>query len=163
MSAQKEPDSLSKQAQKSALLQHKIINKGNDMFNIKTLLAAVLAVAAVAPAFAQGSSAPRIDQRQESQQARIDQGMRSGELTRQEARTLQQEQARINRTERQAKADGVVTRQERQRITKMQKQADRNIAAKKNNKRKASKKYPHAKQNPDQHNPQPHTPYKPKS
>lgn len=109
------------------------------MLKIKTLLAAVLAVAAVAPAFAQGTATPRIDQREANQQARINQGVRSGELTRQESRNLEREQGRIKAAESRAKADGVVTRQERQRITKMQNHADKKIAKKKHNKRKAPK------------------------
>lgn len=73
------------------------------------------------------SPMPRIDQRQAQQQHRIVQGVRSGELTRHEARRLEHQQAHIRRMERRAKADGVVTRQERAEIRAAQRQASRSI------------------------------------
>lgn len=112
------------------------------MFNIKTLIAAILASAVIVPAFAQVASTPRIDQRQDNQQARIEQGVRSGELTRNEARQLQHQQAHINAAERRATADGVVTPKEQRKIEHMQDNASKQIAKKKHNKKRAAKKKP---------------------
>ena len=78
----------------------------------KILLAAALAVAAV-PALA---GTPRLDAREHNQRERIAQGIRSGELTRPEARRLVGGEIGLHRAERYAKADGVVTRAERCRL-----------------------------------------------
>ena len=91
-----------------------------------------LALASLA-AFAQVSvpATPRVDQREASQQARIDAGVASGQINRREARRLEREQARIRAAERHAKADGVVTPQERRHLQPLQQQADANIRAEK--------------------------------
>lgn len=68
-----------------------------------------------------------IDQRQHNQADRIKQGVRSGELTRNEARGLVKEQSAIRQTERQYKADGVLTRDERRDLHQQQNQASRHI------------------------------------
>ena len=103
------------------------------MNKFTTLATGITLAVASLGAFAQVSvsSTPRVDQREASQQARIDAGVASGQLTRREARQLEREQARIRAAERHAKADGVVTRQERRRLELMQKQADANIHAQK--------------------------------
>ena len=74
---------------------------------------------------------PRVDQHEANQQARIDAGVASGQLTRREARRLEREQAKIHAAERHAKADGVVTPQERRHLELLQKQASANIHAQK--------------------------------
>lgn len=122
------------------------------MFNIKTLIAAVLATAAIAPALAQVHSTPRIDQRQENQQARIEQGVRSGELTRNEAHQLQHQQAHIAATERRAAADGVVTPKEKRKIEHMQDNASNNINKKKHNNKKRPPKKKHHNHHEHAHN-----------
>lgn len=71
--------------------------------------------------------ASRIDRRQQSQQARIDSGVKSGELTKREAAQLQDGQRRIQRMEDQARADGKVTREERERIERAQDEQSRAI------------------------------------
>ncbi|NJD26301.1 MAG: hypothetical protein FIB06_12965 [Betaproteobacteria bacterium] len=65
-------------------------------------------------------NAPRVDQRQINQEARIQQGAASGSLTPRETVTLERGQTRVQNIEMQAKADGVVTRQERQRLHHVQ-------------------------------------------
>ena len=65
---------------------------------------------------------PRLDAREQNQRERIAQGIRSGELTRPEARRLVRGEVRLHRHERIAKSDGVVTRAERYRL---QQHADR--------------------------------------
>ncbi len=76
------------------------------------------------PAFAEYSSHhvytntqtrdPGINHRQEQQGDGIRQGVRSGELTRVEARNLREERQRIAAKERQYKSDGHLSRAERQ-------------------------------------------------
>jgi len=75
-----------------------------------TALAVFLLLGAVAPVEA------AINQRQRRQQARIRQGVRSGELTRAEARRLERGEARIGRREMRARRDGTFTPRERGRI-----------------------------------------------
>src|SRR5262245_34468139 len=95
----------------------------------KTL--ALLAIAALPGlAAAQPFSGPagaRINVRQAEQQHRINQGLRSGELTRREAVRLEQGQARIQRMENRARADGRVTRYEARRIERAQDVQSRRI------------------------------------
>jgi len=81
----------------------------------------------------EGSTKTRVATgRQVSQKARINQGVRSGELTRKETAGLKAQQRHINRTKRQAKADGVVTRKEKREINRKQNRASRNINRQKN-------------------------------
>lgn len=76
-------------------------------------------------------STPRVDQRQENQKARIQQGVQSGELTKKEASELRKQQRHIKRTEKRAKADGQVTGQEKAKLHRKQKRANKNIAKEK--------------------------------
>src|SRR5689334_2986802 len=62
-------------------------------------LTAVAAVLAIAPAAAQAAPWQSINQRQANLDQRIDQGVRSGQLTRQEARRLRGELASLDRLE----------------------------------------------------------------
>ena len=68
-----------------------------------------------------------IDQRQLSQKRQIQQGVRSGQLTPQEARGLRQEQRDIRREERAYRADGKLTRDERRDLRQDQRAAGRHI------------------------------------
>ena len=56
---------------------------------------------------------PGVNARQERQQHRVKQGVRSGELTRDEARQLREERRAIRQEERAYKSDGKLTREER--------------------------------------------------
>ena len=69
---------------------------------------------------------PSIDRREHHQQLRLRQGIRSGELTRAEARRLEAEQARIRVDERFAKSGGFTT-EERRRIQNELNKASRDI------------------------------------
>jgi hypothetical protein len=75
-------------------------------------LAAVMTAITV-PAFA---DTPVLDARERLQRERIAQGIRSGELTRPEARRLVRGEINLHRHERRAEADGVVTARERIRL-----------------------------------------------
>src|SRR5438105_1273163 len=98
------------------------------------LVAAVIALAAL-PAAAQ-TATPRVDQRQANQEARIQQGVQSGELTGKEAAKLERGQARVQAKEDKAKADGVVTPKERARLAKAQNKQSKKIARQKHDKQK---------------------------
>ncbi len=99
----------------------------------KVLTVAVLAALSL-PAFAQNTT-PQIDQRQHNQERRIEQGVRSGELTPRETARLERGQARIRQMERQALADGHVSRRERASIDREQSKQNQLIAQLKQNHR----------------------------
>ena len=71
--------------------------------------------------------ASTVNQRERNQQRRIAHGVRDGELTRNEARKLEKEQAKIRRDEARAKADGDFTPKERAKIQREQDRASRDI------------------------------------
>jgi hypothetical protein len=74
-----------------------------------------------------------INERQRDQRARIRQGVRSGELTRREARYLQAQQRRIRFDEARARrSGGVFTPRERARIQRDLNRSSRNIYRQKN-------------------------------
>jgi polyhydroxyalkanoate synthesis regulator phasin len=66
------------------------------------------------------AATPGIDKRQAEQQKRIDQGVKSGELTAKEAARMEKGQERVQKMEDKAKADGKVTAKERARINQAQ-------------------------------------------
>ena len=102
----------------------------------KILVAAAAALAFALPAAAQAST-PRIDQRQANQERRIDQGVRSGQLTPTEEARLEKGQARVEKMENQAKADGTVTRQERHALHHAQDRQGKRIWRQKHDHQKA--------------------------
>lgn len=84
------------------------------------------------PVFAQTPS-PGVDQRERHQMDRIKEGVRSGELTKQEAKQLAGEQAAIRARERAMKADGEVTPQERRELQRNLDRSSQHIEDKKRN------------------------------
>ncbi|MBY0385044.1 hypothetical protein K2X05_07785, partial [bacterium] len=64
--------------------------------------------------------ADRNQNREVRQQARIRQGVKSGELTRPEAKRLRQGQRHVDRMQNRAEADGVVTDAEKMRLENAQ-------------------------------------------
>ncbi len=68
-----------------------------------------------------------VDGRQFDQHNRIEQGLRSGQLTRNEAHSLMSEQRDIRQEERQYRSDGMITRNERRDLQQDLNQASRNI------------------------------------
>ena len=100
----------------------------------KLLLSATAVVAGITavsmPAFA-SDRFDRTDVRQAKQAHRIEQGIRSGELTRGEAAKLQHQQSHIRAMERSAERDGHISRYERSRIEAAQNAASRSIYAEK--------------------------------
>ena len=102
-----------------------------------TRLIALMSLAGFAALSQAQTATPRVDQREANQQARIDQGVASGELTHKETRHLEKQQAKIHRAEANAKADGVVTPAERARLARMQNKASHSIEKDKDNNRVA--------------------------
>ncbi|HTW44693.1 MAG TPA: hypothetical protein VMD58_04050 [Acidobacteriaceae bacterium] len=110
--------------------------------NVKALLlAAAVAVTPVAM-MAQTTPTPgkndyNIHQRKANQQRRIAQGVKSGQLTPHETRTLERQERGINREERgmRAQDNGHLTKQDRKTIHQQQNQESRRIYRKKHNAR----------------------------
>lgn len=80
---------------------------------LKNIALAAALMIVVAPALA---DTPVLDQRQERQRERIQQGWQSGELTRRETAGLVRGQQQLRRMEHRAEADGTVTSRERHRL-----------------------------------------------
>ena len=100
-----------------------------------TIAALALSIFAL-PVLAQSNNpaaTPGIDKRQAVQEKRIDQGVRSGQLTGKEAAKLEKGQAKVTRMENKAKADGVVTAKERRAIKREQNKQSKRIAKLKHN------------------------------
>lgn len=102
---------------------------------IPTLLLSFAAAIAAIPARAAGTNTPVLDQRQENQEHRIEQGVESGALNPGEAARLEAQQNGVQRAEGRAKADGVVTGKERAVLHHRQDRASGTIARKKHNAR----------------------------
>ena len=79
------------------------------------------------------TKAPRVSKTQLKQQKKIQHGLKSGELTKKEAVKLQQQQRRIYKAKRKAKADGVFTPKEKINLNARQNKARAVIYKKKNN------------------------------
>ncbi len=94
------------------------------------LLIVMLTITSVANA---QTRTPVIDRREMRQERRINQGVRSGELTRSEARHLRADERKLNRDKRLAKADGVVTRAERAHLRREENRISRAIYRDKHN------------------------------
>jgi len=77
---------------------------------------------------------PAVNERQKNQRERIQQGIKSGELTRREAARLREQEARIRADERRAKKDGEVTAAERARLERELRRASENIHDQKHDK-----------------------------
>ena len=81
-----------------------------------------------------GTHDPRVNARQHHQRDRIKQGVRSGELTRREARHVAGDQRDIRQLERAYKSDGSLTTKERRDLRHEQNQASRDIYRQKHDK-----------------------------
>lgn len=82
-----------------------------------------------------GLNAAEAQNRSRIQRHRIHQGVRSGELTRVEARGLALQQRNTHRKMRRAYADGTITRRERKEIRRDKRHNSRAIYRKKHNRR----------------------------
>jgi uncharacterized membrane protein YebE (DUF533 family) len=96
---------------------------------LRTVIASAIAAISMG-AFAQ-TATPNIDQRQANQQARIDQGKATGNLSKREAARVEAGQAKVAGMKAGAQADGKVTRAERKAIQKEQNKQSRRIKTQK--------------------------------
>lgn len=104
---------------------------------MKVLLGAgAVSVLIASAAFAGPTDDPGIQKREQNQQQRIDQGVKSGQLTPREAGKLEAQQAKIKQDEERMKSDGNLTKQERRKLTREQNRASKNIYRKKHNEKK---------------------------
>ena len=88
---------------------------------------AALAVAGLFPVAASAQTTGSEVQRDVNQERRIEQGLRSGSLTTQEAGRLERDQARIDRMESNALKDGKLSPEEKARIRRAQNEESRRI------------------------------------
>lgn len=102
----------------------------NSRHTLVLLIAGALGVAGLGQAEA-GVRHRGVNARQQHQQQRIRQGVRSGELTRRETRNLAEGQRDIRQLERAYKSDGQLTRAERVDLHHEQNQASRDIYSQK--------------------------------
>ena len=96
------------------------------MKRLAIVVAALVLSTALAPAGV-------VHRRQKRQHARIQQGIRSGEVTPEEAAGLKAEEQKVQADRENAVADGKMTRKERRTIRHEQNQASRDIVRKKHN------------------------------
>src|SRR5678816_2458937 len=90
-------------------------------------LAGVLGVVGASQADTSRTRDPGVNQRQHNQRERIQQGAKSGELTRRETGRLAEEQRDIRQLERGYNSDGKLTEAERRDLHHEQNQASRDI------------------------------------
>ncbi|MDI1298147.1 hypothetical protein [Methylotenera sp.] len=94
------------------------------------LLISIMAVAVsstFATATMAGTRDPNVNKHQHHQDRRIAQGVKSGELTRAEAKDLRGDQKGIRQEERAFKSDGTLTKDERQELHQDQHAASKEI------------------------------------
>jgi hypothetical protein len=117
-------------------------DRGEADMSLRSFVIAALIAAFPAVALAQDgdtTSTKRIDQRQGNQDRRIEKGARTGQLTGKEQQRLEKGQARIQRAEDKAMADGRMTKQERARIEHLQDQQSKAIYRERHDKQGAMK------------------------
>src|SRR5215471_8791159 len=102
---------------------------------LSSFLSGAVLVAALSPVVSHAGPQKPINQRERNQQARINQGIKSGELTRKEAGKLESEEARIRVNKRFDKKDGKFTPAERAKLQTQLNKASRNIHRDKHNDR----------------------------
>jgi hypothetical protein len=91
------------------------------------VLSLALLLAASVSGHAEGEEADKIDQRQDNQEKRIEEGKKSGALTKHEAARLEGQQNKIGQAADKAESDGTVTKKEARRLNKMQNKASKTI------------------------------------
>lgn len=106
----------------------------------RSIITAVAIAALLLPGFAFAQSTPRIDKRQEKQDARIDKGVEKGQIDQKEAARLEKGQAHVQKMEDKALSDGKVTKREKRRIEHAQDAQSKRIAGQKHDKQKAKAK-----------------------
>lgn len=82
-----------------------------------------------------GQITPRADKRQKVQKHRIKSGLKSGEITRREAKSIKHSYKSAKRYEKRAKSDGKVTWKERARLQHKMNKTSRKVYRTKHNNR----------------------------
>lgn len=100
---------------------------------ILTISACFVATLLAGIVYAGPTDDPVIQQREQNQEQRIQQGIKSGALTPNEAGRLEAQQSKIKQNEEQMKSDGKLTKAERNKLTREQNRASKNIYRKKHN------------------------------
>jgi len=83
---------------------------------MKRMLAGTLALALTVAAAASMADAATVNERQERQQERIEQGVKSGQLTKREAARLERQEAKIAAEEKAFRSDGKLSLRERAKL-----------------------------------------------
>jgi polyhydroxyalkanoate synthesis regulator phasin len=96
----------------------------------RVILSVILSGTLCAPLFAANPA----DLREKSQKVRIRQGVKSGELTRKEAKKLRKEEVKIRAIERKAKSNGDITRKEARKLDRALDKANKDIRKQKSDK-----------------------------
>jgi hypothetical protein len=107
----------------------------NRLFGLTSTAGLILILGATAMA---GPRTPYINKRQENQQDRIRQGIKSGELTRHEAVRLERESGTIQAEKLVDKSDGHVTQAERRQLDRQLNRESRQIYRLKHNERETN-------------------------
>ena len=97
---------------------------------MRLMVGMVLCVGLSAPTLMHAEPAtrsPGVNRRERHQRRRIKQGVKSGELTKDEAKKLRNEQKSIHREEREMKSDGSLTAEERAKLRQDQNAASKDI------------------------------------
>ena len=94
-----------------------------------------IAIAAIIMAFGINSANAQTHKTAQHQHQRIKQGVKSGELTKAEAKNLRNDQKDIRQETKEAKADGKFTKAEKKDIRQDQKRESKEIFRKKHNNR----------------------------
>lgn len=100
---------------------------------IKHLVLAVMALGSVAISQAQTTPGATPVQRDVNQETRIEQGLKSGQLSTQEAAKLQKEEAHVDHLQARSLKDGQVSPAEQQKLTQAQNKVSQDIHAAKTN------------------------------
>lgn len=82
-----------------------------------------------------GQSTPHADRRQKNQKHRIKTGVKSGEITKREAKSIHKSEKEARQYEKKAKSDGKVTWKERARLQHKENKSSRKIYRTKHNNR----------------------------
>lgn len=95
----------------------------------------IVGLMAIFASAAFGQETPGADQRQKNQKHRIKQGVKSGEITKREAKSVKYSYKSTKRYEAKAKSDGHVTKKERARLKHKENKSSRKIYRVKHNNR----------------------------
>ena len=101
------------------------------MNKLLVVISALTVSAAFIASAQAGTRDPRVNVRQHRQHERIEQGVKSGELTKAETKDLHADQKEIRAEEKAFKSDGNLTKEERQELHQDQNAASKEIYAEK--------------------------------